>query len=99
MLINVDKEDSMAKMKPATLDRVQMLLTELDEEMYGDGSWNYSDADDDDDVEIKKEPRTIVTYENNIENDQDYDTDLEGAIDKLFSSQNSKPSSLIVDIF
>ena len=79
--IEKDENDNASKAKSA----VQMLLTELDEELYGEGSWIYSDGDDDDDVEIKKEPGTLVTYENNIEDDKDYETDLEGLLTSIRS--------------
>ena len=52
------------------------MLTELDEEMYeNDSSF---DSDDDDIVKPKKKVVNYVFYENNIENEKDYDTDLEG---------------------
>ncbi len=53
-----------------------VLITELGEDLYDNDS--SFDSDDDELVIPKKKVINYKLYENNIENDKDYDTDLEG---------------------
>jgi hypothetical protein len=53
-----------------------VLITELGEDVYDNDS--SFDSDDDELIIPKKKVINYKLYENNIENDKDYDTDLEG---------------------
>jgi hypothetical protein len=60
--------------------RNPVLITELDEDMFDNDSLFDSDNDDDELIIPKKKVINYKIYENNIENDKDYDTDLEGEL-------------------
>ncbi len=57
----------------------QVLLTELDDYFYNNDDSSF-DSDDDDFLKPQKKVLNYKIYENNIENDKDYETDLEGMI-------------------
>jgi len=71
-----DSDDSIANLK-----KDQFYLTELGENQYDESSDECEFNDDDDDlVTPKKKPLAPILFENDIYNEKDYDTDLEGII-------------------
>lgn len=59
-----------------------MLLTELGESVYGESS-DELESNDDDDVEYPKSKKKLfqtISFKYDIDNEKDYDTDLEGLI-------------------